>query len=110
MDITLIDDAEQRVLGRFVYVEKDEAVKPVMEGANLSVLAYAHGFTAWHYNADAMRDVLAAGFFDSARDLLTHGDMITVSAQDGMMTLAVRKSRSEVDVYPMSAAHFPMVA
>ena len=52
---------------------------------NLSVLAYANGFTLWHYKAgsDAQKDVGATGFFAPAGDMLTAGDMVMVSARDG---------------------------
>lgn len=52
---------------------------------NLSVLAYAQGFTLWHYKAGADRldDVAAAGFLDDAADMLAAGDMLLISAADG---------------------------
>jgi hypothetical protein len=52
---------------------------------NLSVLAYANGFTLWHYKAgsDDQRRVANPGFFSEAGDMLTAGDMVMVSAVDG---------------------------
>jgi hypothetical protein len=52
---------------------------------NLSVLAYAQGFTLWHYRAPALalKQVVAPAFFDPAADMLAVGDMILVSASDG---------------------------
>ena len=47
---------------------------------NLSVLAYANGFTLWHYKAAVMADCLAPGFFADAADMLTVGDMMLVSS------------------------------
>jgi hypothetical protein len=41
----------------------------------LSVLAYANGFTLWHYRTSA-DDLLASGYFDSAQELLRAGDQI----------------------------------
>ena len=44
---------------------------------NLSVLAYANGFTLWHYGTtDKAVDVDTAGYFNSAADMLRVGDMI----------------------------------
>ena len=44
---------------------------------NLSVLAYANGFTLWHYGtADTAAVVDTAGYFNSAADMLRVGDMI----------------------------------
>jgi hypothetical protein len=52
---------------------------------NLCVLAYANGFTLWHYKAgpDPLDDVAGQGFFADAADMLATGDMIMISAQDG---------------------------
>ncbi|MEQ8667023.1 MAG: hypothetical protein RIC16_14985 [Rhodospirillales bacterium] len=48
---------------------------------NLSVLAYANGFTLWHYTTiDTAADTEAAGYFDGAADLLRAGDLVLVSA------------------------------
>lgn len=57
---------------------------------DLSVLAYANGFTHWHYRTrDALPDLLARpetlsaanddGYFAAARDMLRPGDQITVN-------------------------------
>ena len=52
---------------------------------HLSVLAYAQGFTLWHYKAagGALSMATAPGFFDPASDMLAPGDMLLVSASDG---------------------------
>lgn len=52
---------------------------------NLSVLAYAQGFTLWHYKAPAIALAMLArpGFFDHASDMLAAGDMVMMSASDG---------------------------
>ncbi len=48
---------------------------------NLSHLAYAQGFTPWHYRtADPLPEVLAPGYFRDAADFFCRGDTITVSA------------------------------
>jgi hypothetical protein len=58
---------------------------------NLCVLAYANGFTLWHYKAgtDPLNDVSGQGFFADAADMLAAGDMIMISAQDGGRLAAV---------------------
>ncbi len=58
---------------------------------NLSVLAYANGFTLWLYKtgADDQSCVAAPGFFDDAGDMLAGGDMLMVSARDGGRMLCV---------------------
>ena len=52
---------------------------------NLSVLAYANGFTLWHYKsgADKLAQTDQAGYFADAADLLTQGDMVMLSAAEG---------------------------
>ena len=52
---------------------------------NLSVLAYANGFTLWHYKAepDDFKHVGHSGFFAGADDILSTGDMMMVSAVGG---------------------------
>jgi hypothetical protein len=58
---------------------------------NLSVLAYANGFTLWHYKAgpDDLARVERPGFFSGAADMLAGGDLLMVSAPDGARMLAV---------------------
>ncbi len=58
---------------------------------NLSVLAYANGFTLWHYRADAdlLEDVGTPDFFAAAADMLAAGDIVMVSATDGARILCV---------------------
>jgi hypothetical protein len=58
---------------------------------NLSVLAYAQGFTLWHYRANvatlgatlvqpaSLDEVREPGFFDPAADMLAPGDMLLIS-------------------------------
>lgn len=60
----------------------------------LSVLAYANGFTLWHYKAgpDGLATVSQPGFFGPVDDLLAIGDMLMVSAADGARILSVSGS------------------
>jgi hypothetical protein len=52
---------------------------------NLSVLAYANGFTLWHDKAtgDCLDHVGDSGFFANVDDMLAAGDIVMVSATDG---------------------------
>lgn len=61
------------------------------ETRNLSVLAYANGFTLWHYkaSADTQAEVAARGFFDDGATMLADGDMVLVSASDGGRVMTV---------------------
>jgi hypothetical protein len=64
---------------------------------NLSVLAYANGFTLWHYKAGdaSLAAVGAPGFFAGAEDMLVTGDMLMVSAADGAGMLCVAPSAGQ---------------
>ena len=68
----------------------------------LSVLAYANGFTLWHYNAsaDTGAEVGERGFFDQGADMLADGDMVLVSASDGGRMLHVRSDAVGLVVEP----------
>lgn len=47
------------------------------QSRDLSVLAYANGFTLWHYTtADAAASVDSAGYFNAAADMLRAGDIV----------------------------------
>jgi hypothetical protein len=65
---------------------------------NLSVLAYAQGFTLWHYRAGAARldDAGTDGFFDAASDMFAVGDMLMISAVDGGRVVCVATTGQRV--------------
>jgi hypothetical protein len=63
---------------------------------NLSVLAYANGFTLWHFKSEALPAVDAPGFFDAAADLLASGDIMMVSAPDGARIAVVDRKAGGV--------------
>ena len=51
---------------------------------NLSVLAYANGFTLWHYTtADTAAVVDSANYFNGASEMLRIGDMILANVETG---------------------------
>lgn len=71
---------------------------------NLSVLAYANGFTLWHYKAGTQPQELvgAPGFFDEAGDMLACGDMMMVSGvSGGRMVCVVAAKAGGVCTAPM---------
>jgi hypothetical protein len=75
---------------------------------NLSVLAYAQGFTLWHYRgniptfgpgpipATPAEEIGRPGFFDPAADMLAPGDMLLVSASDAGRVLFVTATEGGV--------------
>lgn len=87
----------------------------------LSVLAYANGFTLWHYRtedpATALLDPPGApatggGYFDPAAELLRPGDRIMVNLASGshlaMLDLLVTGARVDGGVTVALAAPTPL--
>ena len=58
---------------------------------DLSVLAYANGFTLWHYKAgnETLTDVSREDFFADASDMMVGGDIIMASGGQGCRILCV---------------------
>lgn len=58
---------------------------------DLSVLAYANGFTLWHYTSvDLAADMDTAGYFNDASDMVRVGDMVMANADtDGTPTSGI---------------------
>ncbi|MBD5400142.1 hypothetical protein HDR61_00100 [bacterium] len=53
------------------------------QNKNLSVIAYANGFTLWHYVSDEkIAAITTAGYFDSVKTLMNIGDVIIINATD----------------------------
>lgn len=51
---------------------------------NFSVLAYANGFTLWHYKTpDTTFDVDAAGYFNAAAYMIHVGDIVLANTETG---------------------------
>jgi hypothetical protein len=70
---------------------------------NLSVLAYAQGFTLWHYKAEDELDAVGhTGFFDSAADMVSAGDMMMVSAKNGGRVLCLTPAEGGLSAVPLS--------
>ena len=69
----------------------------------LSVLAYANGFTLWHYKAGSSGLDLADDpkFFAAAADLLAGGDMVLVSSPAGGRVLCVTDAGEGVVTAPL---------
>ena len=53
------------------------------QNKNLSVIAYANGFTLWHYKEDAtLATITASDYFLSVRSLMNTGDIILINGSD----------------------------
>lgn len=70
---------------------KHNGARMAFSPCNLSVLAYANGFTLWHYSAGAEGSAVAGdGFFDGARNLVSAGDIVMVSGDAGGSVVFVK--------------------
>ena len=50
------------------------------QNKNLSVIAYANGFTLWHYKTEDTMQELLSGYFTTVADLMNVGDIIIINA------------------------------
>lgn len=61
---------------------------------DLSVLAYANGFTLWHYKSgnDSLAEVASENFFADASDMMAAGDMVMVSGAKACRILCIAQA------------------
>jgi len=54
------------------------------QNKNLSVIAYANGFTLWHYASatETMATISASGYFNNVKSLMNIGDIVIANASD----------------------------
>ena len=54
------------------------------QNKNLSVIAYANGFTLWHYisASETLATITANGYFNNVKTLMNIGDIIIINASD----------------------------
>lgn len=54
------------------------------QNKNLSVIAYANGFTLWHYcsASETLATINANGYFNAVKTLMNIGDIIIINASD----------------------------
>ena len=63
-----------------------------MKNKNLSVIAYANGWTLWHYMdmSVSIDDMEQVGYFDRVQSLMNIGDMMYLVAKDTVKHLWVK--------------------
>ena len=60
------------------------------QNKNLSVIAYANGFTLWHYgSADKASDIMSDGYFNDIRTLINAGDIVIANGADDTRLIKV---------------------
>ena len=69
---------------------------------NMSVIAYANGFTLWHYKSDTdLEKIETPGYFDKIQTLMAIGDIIVINAKDGTAIRAVTELSPSVIIGPL---------
>ena len=73
------------------------------QNKKLSVIAYANGFTLWHYVADeTMEAISTSGYFNNVITLMNTGDIIIINASDSTSIKEITVSSSTVTVASLS--------
>lgn len=68
------------------------------QNKNLSVIAYANGFTLWHYasTTETIATISATGYFNDVRTLMNIGDVIIINASDNTSIKKINITSSNV--------------
>lgn len=73
------------------------------QNKNLSVIAYANGFTLWHYAAnETLATITANGYFNSVKTLMNIGDVIIINASDNTSIKKINVTQSNVTTAALS--------
>ena len=65
------------------------------QNKNLSVIAYANGFTLWHYSAnETLATIVASGYFDNVKTLMNTGDIVIGNGSDNTSIKKITVSTS----------------
>ena len=73
------------------------------QNKNLSVIAYANGFTLWHYKENAtLATITASGYFSSLKTLMNTGDIILINGSNGTTMKVIAISEGVVTVGALS--------
>ena len=73
------------------------------QNKNLSVIAYATGFTLWHYKEDAtLATITASGYFANVKALMNTGDIILINGSNGTTMKVLSVSADAITVGALS--------
>lgn len=73
------------------------------QNKNLSVIAYANGFTLWHYKENAtLATITASGYFSSLKNLMNTGDIILINSSNGSAIKVITVAEGVVTVGALS--------
>ena len=69
------------------------------QNKKLSVIAYANGFTLWHYVAnETLATISASGYFNNVLTLRNSGDIIIINASDKTSIKSINVTSDTVSV------------
>lgn len=60
------------------------------QNKNMSVIAYANGFTLWQYRTQDSIQELRGKYFELVADLMAVGDILIINAGDGNYIKAIK--------------------
>jgi len=67
------------------------------QNKNLSVIAYANGFTLWHYAAtETVSAIVATGYFNPVRTLMNVGDIMIINGSDNTAIRKINQTTANV--------------
>ena len=68
------------------------------QNKNLSVIAYANGFTLWHYasTTDSISTISATGYLNDVKTLMNIGDVVIINASDNTSIKKINITASNV--------------
>lgn len=73
------------------------------QNKNLSVIAYANGFTLWHYAAsETLATISTSGYFNSVKTLMNTGDIIIINGSDNTSIKKISVDSTNVSVAALS--------
>lgn len=69
------------------------------QNKKLSVIAYANGFTLWHYVAnETLATISASGYFNNVLTLMNSDDIIIINASDKTSIKSINVTSDTVSV------------
>lgn len=69
------------------------------QNKNLSVIAYANGFTLWHYAAnETFATITTSGYFNDVKTLMNNGDIVIINGSDQTGIRAIKIANAAVSV------------
>ena len=74
------------------------------QNKNLSVIAYANGFTLWHYSSasETLATVTANGYFNNVKTLMNIGDIVIINGSDSTVIKAINITELNVTTVALS--------